>query len=57
MIDVYECNGCGSCVEICPEVFVINDGEKAALIDSEATITEKVEEAAAYCPQKCIYFE
>ncbi|HIP38041.1 MAG TPA: ferredoxin [Desulfocapsa sulfexigens] len=57
IIDVYECNGCGSCVEICPEVFVMDDGEKATLIDSEAEITEKVEEAAAYCPQKCILFE
>jgi len=57
LIDVYECNGCGSCVEICPEVFVLDDNEKATLLDSEAEITEKVEEAAAYCPQKCILFE
>lgn len=58
IIDVYECNGCGSCVEICPEVFVMNDeGDKAVLLDSEAEVTEKVEEAAAYCAQKCIYFE
>jgi ferredoxin len=58
IIDVYECNGCGSCVEICPEVFEMDeDGEKAHLINSDAEITEKVEEAAAYCAQKCIYFE
>lgn len=58
IIDVYECNGCGSCVEICPEVFAMNDeGDKAVLLDPEAEVTEKVEEAAAYCAQKCIYFE
>ncbi len=57
IIDVYECNGCGSCVEICPEVFVMDDGEKATLEDPNAAVTEKVEEAAAYCPQKCIDFE
>lgn len=58
IIDSYECNGCGSCVEICPEVFVMDeDGEKAILVDSEAEVTEKVEEAAAYCPQKCIEFD
>ena len=58
MIDVYECNGCGSCVEICPEVFAMDEyGEKAFLIDPDAEVTEKVEEAAAYCPQKCITFE
>jgi ferredoxin len=58
IIDVYECNGCGSCVEICPEVFAMDeDGEKAFLIDPDAEVTDKVEEAAAYCAQKCIYFE
>lgn len=56
IIDVYECNGCGSCAEICPEVFVMDDWEKAALLDPNAAVTEKVEEAAAYCPQKCISF-
>ncbi|RUM45234.1 MAG: ferredoxin [Desulfocapsa sp.] len=58
IIDVYECNGCGSCVEICPEVFGMNDdGDKAVLLDSEAAISDKVEEAAAYCAQKCIEFD
>ncbi len=58
IIDVYECNGCGSCVEICPEVFAMDEaGEKAFLIDPDAEVTDKVEEAAAYCAQKCIYFE
>lgn len=57
IIDTYECNGCGSCVEICPDVFAMDDGEKAVLIDYDAEITDKVEEAAAYCAQKCIYFE
>ena len=58
IIDVYECNGCGSCVEICPEVFAMNDeGDKAVLLDSEAAVTDKVEEAAAYCAQKCIAFD
>ncbi len=58
IIDVYECNGCGSCVEICPEVFAMDeDGDKAILLDSEAKITDKVEEAAAYCAQKCIEFD
>ncbi len=57
LIDVYECNGCGSCVEICPEVFVMDENEKATLRDPDAEITDKVEEAAAYCPQDCISFD
>jgi ferredoxin len=58
IIDTYECNGCGSCVEICPDVFAMNDeGDKAVLLESDAAVTDKVEEAAAYCPQKCIEFD
>ncbi|MEN8189565.1 MAG: ferredoxin [Thermodesulfobacteriota bacterium] len=57
-IDVYECNGCGSCVEICPEVFRMNDtGDKAELVIVDPEITDKVEEAVAYCAQKCILLE
>ena len=58
IIDGYECNGCGSCVEICPEVFVMEgDEDVPSLSDPDAEITDKVEEAAAYCPQKCISFD
>ncbi len=54
-IDTYECNGCGSCVEICPEVFQMDEnGEKAVVVNSAAEITSRAEEAAAYCPSKCI---
>ena len=57
-IDVYECNGCGSCVEICPELFIMDESaHKAVLLEPEAEITEKVEEAMAYCPEKCIKYE
>jgi ferredoxin len=42
-------------VEICPDVFVMNEtGEKAAVINPNAEITPRIEEAAAYCPAKCI---
>ena len=58
IIDSYECNGCGSCVEVCPEVFAMDDdGEKAVLTEADPKVTDKVEEAAAYCPQKCIELE
>ena len=58
IIDAYACNGCGSCVEICPEVFAMDaNGEKAILLDPDAEVTDKVEEAVAYCPQSCIFIE
>jgi ferredoxin len=56
IIDTYECNGCGACAEICADVFRLNEFDHAELIDSEAVITAQVEEAAAYCAQKCITF-
>jgi len=56
-IDEDECLGCETCVETCPSVFAMDDdGEKATLVDPDAEVTEKVEKAAAYCPQKCIEF-
>ncbi len=54
-IDTYECNGCGSCVEICPDIFQMDEsGEKGEVINPDAAITPQIEEAAAYCPAKCI---
>lgn len=54
-IDTYECNGCGSCVVLCPDVFQMDAaGEKAMVIVPDTPITAAVEEAAAYCPAKCI---
>jgi len=54
-IDTYLCNGCGSCVEICPKVFKLDDiTEKAVLIADEPEISETVRKAIAYCPEKCI---
>ncbi|MEK6201050.1 MAG: ferredoxin [Desulfobulbaceae bacterium] len=56
-LDTYECNGCGSCVEICPDVFKMDEtGEKGVVITPNAEITPLIEETAAYCPAKCISF-
>ena len=55
IIDTYLCNGCGSCVEICPGVFKMDElSEKAVLINPKPEITDKVLEAIAYCPESCI---
>lgn len=55
IIDTYLCNGCASCVELCPDVFRLDEMTgKAELVTPEPEITEAVFEAAAYCPEKCI---
>ncbi|GAU08347.1 ferredoxin [Desulfoplanes formicivorans] len=54
VIDVEECLGCETCVELCPEVFKMDDaGEKATVIDPDSTL-ECVEEAIDSCPVEAI---
>ncbi len=54
-IDSYRCSGCGTCVEICPDVFKMDSmGEKAELLTVAPAITDAVWQAAAFCPEKCI---
>jgi len=58
LIDEEECIGCGSCEEICPEVFVLNeDTEKAEVINSEGGPEDLIEEAIDACPVECIQWE
>ena len=57
-IDEEECIGCGTCEEICPEVFRLNtDKEKAEVIMPEGGPEDLIEEAIDSCPSSCIYTE
>ncbi len=57
-IDSYECSACGACVELCPDVFLINElTGKADLVHEDAQINDEVLQAIAYCPEKCILLE
>ena len=57
-IDSYLCNGCGACVELCPDVFYLNElTGKAELATLDPVITDEVYQAAALCPEKCIEIE
>jgi len=49
-----DCMGCESCVELCPDVFQMNDdGDKAMVIDPDSTL-DCVEEAMDSCPAEAI---
>jgi ferredoxin len=57
-IDEDECIGCGSCEEICPEVFKLNeDTEKAEVIKADGGPEDLIEEAMETCPVECIHWE
>ena len=54
-IDEDECIGCGTCEEICPEVFRLNtETEKAEVIMPEGGPEDLIEEAIESCPASCI---
>ena len=57
-IDTYECSACGACVELCPDVFYINElTGKADVVDENVELDDSISQAIAYCPEKCIATE
>jgi len=57
-VDEEECIGCGSCEEICPEVFEIDEEtDKARVIRSEGGPEDLIDEAIESCPVDCISWE
>jgi len=60
VIDTEECVACGTCVEVSPEVFKLDDGADAAeVIKSSVSSSEEdsVQEAIDSCPTQCIHWE
>jgi ferredoxin len=56
VVDWDLCIGCGSCVELCPEVFELKD-EKAYVIGPEKCDTCNCQEAVEICPVVAISWE
>lgn len=57
-IDEEECIACGTCVELCPDVFQMNEEiEKAVVILPEGGPKDCIEEAIESCPVSCIHWE
>lgn len=56
IVDFDLCVGCGSCVEVCPEVFEMRD-EKAWVIGEDKCDTCDCQQAADLCPSQAIRIE
>lgn len=56
VVDMDLCIGCGSCSELCPEVFELRD-EKAWVIGPDKCSTCDCQAAADTCPTEAIKFE
>jgi len=51
------CMGCGTCVEICPEVFEL-EGELATIKQgADMSLDKKIIEATEACPVEAIHYE
>ena len=58
IVEEEECIGCGSCQEICPEVFQVDEEkEKARVIKAEGGPEELINEAISTCPVSCIHWQ
>lgn len=56
-VDQDECISCESCVEICPEVFFMNDDNKSEVKPSSDGTEECIQEAMDTCPVECIHWK
>jgi len=57
VVDDATCEGCGSCVELCPEVFQLGDDGKAHVVGPDKCSTCNCQEAADLCPVQAIALE
>jgi ferredoxin len=51
------CIACGTCVEICPEVFELEGDIASVKTGADLSLEDKIVEAAEACPVDAIHYE
>jgi ferredoxin len=54
VVDRALCIGSGDCVDTAPDVFQLDDEDKAVVVDPDGAATDDVIQAAANCPVTAI---
>jgi len=57
VVDQEECISCGLCVEVCPEVFRLNDRDVSEVYNPTGAPEGKIQEAMDCCPVQCLHWE
>ncbi len=52
-----ECIACGTCVDLCPEVFEMEGDLAVVLAAADLSLDDKIVEAAEACPVEAIHYE
>ena len=56
-VELSLCTVCLGCVDVCPEVFRLNEAGFIEVVDLPEYPELSVDEAIKYCPEDCIYWE
>ena len=56
-VDKEKCTGCGTCVALCPEVFVIGEDGKSEVKNPEGCEECDCQSAVESCPEDAITLE
>ncbi|MEW5944878.1 MAG: ferredoxin [bacterium] len=53
-VDPDLCTGCATCVELCPDVFELNESEIAVVKNPKGAAVDEIQEAIDNCPTEAI---
>jgi ferredoxin len=57
VVELSDCTRCEICVEVCPEVFSMNEAGFIAVNELENYPESEVDDAIKNCPENCIFWE